>query len=755
MVFNNNLLLGAAGAAGGGYTIAQSVRFNDNDSAYLSRTPSSAGNKRTWTWSCWIKRANLGTEQELLFCGPTGSDLFESQFFNDALFIQDYNGSIQLRLQTNRVFRDTSTWYHLMFVFDTTQATSSDRFKLYVNGQRETSFSYEAYPALNYEGRVNATIEHSIAYKWQNTSLYLDGYLAEINFIDGTALDPSSLGKTNSTTGQWVPVKYNGSYGTNGYYITGEDSADFGADYSGNGNDFTSSGLTSDDQVTDTPTDNWSTWNPLNYTAGGLTFSDGNLQVAETTATQSRHAKSTVGFSYGEKKVAEMQLVSGSGVEFGICDEALEVNNNSHTGDSRGYYSNGNKADAAGTQTPYGSTFTIGDVIRVEVDLSSNPGSIEFFKNGTSQGVAFSDIDSTKTWFFFCRVTGDAIKANFGQLGFSGTPTTGFTAARTADLPDPTIALPTDYFQTVLDTGANIKTTAEALYTDQFEWIKDRANTNNHQLIDSVRGTSAVIWSNGSTAETTYSTPSGNSVGWVWNQNGTGSSNTDGTITSTVAANTTSGFSTVTYTGSGVANDTVGHGLGVAPAMIMCFCLDSTANGIRVFHEDLTAGQSLYLNSTLAAGAEGDRIASPTSTTFTVTGTAANKVNGSGDDYLAYCFAEVENFSKFGSYIGNATANNGTFVYLGFRPAFLLIKRITAASNWYMYDSVRGAYNENNNFMWANATNSDPGDGVDRGIDFLSNGFKLRTGSSYDPNDSGTWVYAAFAEFPFKTANAR
>jgi hypothetical protein len=771
MVFNNNLLLGAAGQ-GGGYAIDQSIRFNAPDTPRLYRTPSSTGDVKTWTYSVWLKRSNIctggGVTSSQLFCarvdGNNTHDLvFLASSTVDGIRWQDYDTGVAepaWNLETTQVFRDVSGWYHLLFVVDTTDATSTDRCKIYVNGERVTAFNAATYPSLNYASAVgiNTTNTHNISTNGAGANPF-DGYMAEINFIDGQALDASYFGEVNSDTGQWVPIKYTGSYGTNGFYITGADSADLGADYSGNGNDFTSSGLTSTDQVPDSPTDNYATWNVNAQASAASTVSDGNLTSVGSSGTYASLIAAifplTSGKWYWECTQSGAQQCRIGVVANSWVSTATGITLGGQANEWAYRGNNGQKVNA-GTSSAYGSSYTAGDIIGVAVDVDA--GKIWFAKNGTWQnsgdpaagtGEAFNNLFGTIVPAIE-GYNGSGFVLNAGQFAFSYSAPTGFNAGlKTSLLSDPTIALPSDYFQTVLDTGANIKATSEALYTDQFEWIKDRANVNNHQLIDSVRGTSAVIWSNGSTAETTYSTPSGNSVGWVWNQNGTGSSNTDGTITSTVAANTTSGFSTVTYTGSGVANDTVGHGLGISPAMIMCFCLDSTANGIRVFHEDLTAGQSLYLNTTLAAGAEGDRIASPTSTTFTVTGTAANKVNGSGDDYLAYCFAEVEGYSKFSSYTGNGSTD-GSFVYCGFRPAFVMLKSSSQISSWYMFDSVRGPYNQNNNFLEADQSAAER---TDRYIDFLSNGFKLRT--SNDPNATETWVYAAFAEFPFKNANAR
>ena len=765
-----SIIQGTSKAAGGFYTIDQSARFNDNDSSYLSKTFASGSTVTQYTISCWVKLGNyaslLGGNEPVLFDAGNNYETLRfdgtSRANPDAIAFEAITNCV---VYTSAKHRDVGAWYHIVAVLDSPNATQTDRIRIYVNGERQSVNlqSGKSWPTQNQTtNRAGGAFTHAIgANASGSASTLFDGYIAEYNCLFGQALDPTEFGETDATTGQWIPKAFAGSFSnSNDFYFDFSNSSSFGEDQSGNGNDWTSNGLTSTDQVPDSPSDSYATWN-VNAQASTIvsTVSDGNLTAVGSDSFYASLIAATFPLTSGKwywectQSGAQQCRVGVVADSFTATTVGISLGGRANEWAYRG--NTGQKANA-GINSAYGSTYTAGDIIGVAVDLDA--GKIWFAKNGTWQnsgdpaagtGEAFSNLSGTIVPAIE-GYNGSGFVLNAGQFAFSYSAPTGFNAGlKTSLLPDPTITLPTDYFQTVLDTGANIKTTAEALYTDQFEWIKDRANSNNHQLIDSLRGTSAVIWSNGSTAETTYSTPSGNSVGWVWKQNGTGSANNDGSISSTVAANSTSGFSAVTYTGSGVANDTVGHGLGITPSMVMCFCLDSTANGIRVFHKDLTAGQSLYLNYTLAAGAEGDRIASPTSTTFTVTGTAANKVNGSGGNYLAYCFAEIENYSNFNSYTGNGSTD-GRFVYCGFRPAFVMLKSSSQISSWYIFDSVRGPYNQNNNFLEGEQSSAER---TDRAIDFLSNGFKLRT--STDPNATETWVYAAFAESPFRYASAR
>ena len=198
------------------YEIDQSIRFNDDDSAFLARTPS-ASNRKTWTFSCWVKRANLfngSVPQILLSAGDGGSNDFIMQFgqSDDTLRISDYEGSTQSNLITTQLFRDVGAWYHFVLAYDTTQGTAANRIKLYVNGSQVTEFGTETYPSQDNDLVINSAIAHNIGRGAYSSNGYFDGYLAEINFIDGTALTPSSFGETDSSTGQFIPKKYSGSY---------------------------------------------------------------------------------------------------------------------------------------------------------------------------------------------------------------------------------------------------------------------------------------------------------------------------------------------------------------------------------------------------------------------------------------------------------------------------------------------------------------------------------------------------------------
>ena len=329
-----------------------------------------------------------------------------------------------------------------------------------------------------------------------------------------------------------------------------------------------------------------------------------------------------------------------------------------------------------------------------------------------------------------------------------------------------TINKGSSYFNSVLYTGNGVGGTniTGVGFQPDLVWIKRRSATEFHVWNDAVRGVPKNIYSNSTNAEDSGSLMSAiisdgftvqtdgsvnfngsTYVAWNWLANNTsGSTNTSGSITSTVAANTTAGFSIVKYTGTG-ANATVGHGLGVAPSMIIVKRRDSTANWF-VYHASIGNNGYVMLNLTDAKDQPNSTVwnnTSPTSSLFSL-GTSSGP-NASGGTYIAYCFAEVKGFSKFGSYTGNGSTD-GTFVYTGFKPAFVLLKSSSAAYNWHMFDSKRNTYNVVTADLLPNASNAeDNGNNV---IDFLSNGFKLRIASA-GWNDANTYIYMAFAENPF------
>jgi hypothetical protein len=463
----------------------------------------------------------------------------------------------------------------------------------------------------------------------------------------------------------------------------------------------------------------------------------------------------------------------------------------------------------------YGVSWTHGDVMGVAVDMDNN--AMYFAKNNTwmDSGVPTSGSTKTgaayttelvgKTWVAAMgrggtnnTITGTF---NFGQdSSFAGaktaqgnggdgedfyyTPPTGYKALNTDNLPDPAIALPTDHFNSLAFTGTGsvTKNVTGVGFQPDFVWLKTRVNAASHALFDSVRGTNKVINSNTANAEASDSgagfsafdsdgftvveqvsaagsiNDSEGMISWNFKAGGTASSNSDGSITSSVSANPTAGFSIVSYTSPGTSADgTIGHGLSQAPELVIVKNRDSAYNW-DVWNTSLSSGYDLILNTTAAQTSGRWSTTIPTASLVSLKDTY--EVNGT-DKYIAYCFHSVEGYSKIGSYVGNGVSQNGPFVYLGFKPAFLMVKNISATAWWGIWDNKRDPDNTvtyegypNSSVAEGNNTGSTNGPGT---FDFLSNGFKgVRKAAESMTNTSGnTYIYMAFAETPFSTSNAR
>jgi hypothetical protein len=787
-----SLLQNSNAISAGGYDINNSLRLRRSNSAFLQRTPASATNQKTWTWSCWVKRGQLSSLQQIFSCRSAGTGeniqfgTYATSEDSITFFSSGSAGSICLK--TTQVFRDPSAWYHVVLAVDTTQATASNRVKLYINGLQVTSFITANYPTQNYDTRINSANAHTIASVVPSPGdEFLDGYLTEVNFIDGQALTPSSFGEIDTDTGSWKPKPYSGSYGTNGFSLkfsdiatTSGSNAGLGKDFSGNGNYFNTNNIsvtagTTYDAMKDSPTltsatvANYATLNPILQNAWWAAPSRGTITNGNLT-----HASGGNTTAFGN-----FDLVGNSGkwyyeVTCGATDtnNSLVIAAQSRSTFEVGYYQSGLKQINGATPTGYGSSWTSGDVIGIAIDVPNN--NITFYKNNTSQGVinnAFPTGQPVYGGAYYNSTSGD-YHYNFGQRPFSYTPPSGYVAMNTYNLPDRTIKKGSSYMDAIIYTGngTNGRAITTGMATD-FVWVKKRSAGDNHDLQDRVRGAAKRLSSNATAAETAISavasfTSTGFTVdgwgttnengftyvAWSWLANGSGSTNTSGSITSTVSANTTAGFSIATYTGTGVAA-TIGHGLGVAPKMIIVK-VRSTTNDWIVYHSSLGNGNAVYLNLTNAnAAATAWNSTSPTSSVFSI-GTS-NIVNQSSATYVAYCWAEIAGFSKFGSYTGNGS-DDGPFVYTGFRPKFIMRKQITDngdVGGWIMFDNSRDTYNVETRRLLAHSSNAEVTPG--NNIDVLSNGWKERNSDGYSNASGQTYIYMAFAENPFKNANAR
>ena len=433
------IILGTNSIKDTGYNVDNSARF-DGTTAYLNRTPSSASNRKTFTFSTWIKRSGIAgvTVHQDIFSSDAGDDESYIHFDTDSLKIFSTlpssagasAGDPACVLITTQKFRDFSAWMHIVVAVDTTQGTASNRVKLYINGTQVTSFSTETYPDQNYQFATNAAVAHMIARRPAGGK-FLPGYLAETVLVDGSQLAPDQFGEFDSDSNIWKPIDVSGlTFGTNGFYLDFEDSGALGDDVSGNGNDFTVNNLTAIDQTTDTCTNNFATMNPLDNFYAGATFSEGNLKFVHGSSPWTYNT-ATFGLSSG-LWYWEMKCITANQPTIGIANRGSTATGNylgqnayawSYRSVQQNVISNGSQV--VGSM----STFTDGDIISVYLDLTANK--LYFAKNGTLEnsgtGISLTAPASTTHGVYF-PAAGDNTsggsttwEANFGNPSFTGT----------------------------------------------------------------------------------------------------------------------------------------------------------------------------------------------------------------------------------------------------------------------------------------------------------------------------------------------
>jgi hypothetical protein len=716
--------------------------------------------------------------QWLFGAGPVSTDYTIIRFgsggsSNDFLeYVRVIGSVVDAQKISSAVYRDTSAWYHIVVVEDAVNTVS----RVYVNGS-EIAYSTNDNPS-NVNGAVNNTGSHEIGRYVGSAIQHFNGYLTEINFIDGQALTPSSFGETDTITGVWKPKKYAGTYGTNGFYLnfsdnSGTTSTTLGKDSSGNSNNWTPNNFSvtagaGNDSLIDTPTPyadggngrgNYCTWLPQQG-AQTWTFSNGNLDAVNGNAGSNAYSCiGTIAVSsgkwYWEVTVNDAGPTTLRVPGVGIMGSERNVLTTAATVRPDVYLSgNGTIDNSSGTALQSGfSNMAANDVVGVAVDAEAK--TVQFYRNGSAVGTAQSYSPATVAPSFY-SYSGYDCNANFGQRPFAYTPPSGFVALNTQNLPEPSIKKPSSYFDVKLYSGTNASQSITGLgFSPDLIWFKNRTGTAYHGLFDSVRGRAAGLSSNVSDAESTSSAgndlasfdANGFTLGPVQNWN-----STNGSGNSIVAwcwdESATPGFDIVTYTGNGTAR-TIAHSLGVAPSWMVVKRRDA-AEDWGVYHVSMGNGNYMYLNGT--QGSTSGSVwnnTTPTSSVFSV-GTST-VVNANTGTYVAYLWSEVAGFSKFGSYSGTGSSD-GPFVFTGFRPRFVMFKRTDSAASWFMEDSARGTYNVMGPELYANL--SDAETTVSR-LDFLSNGFKMRAANAGDNASGGTYVYAAFAESPFKYSLAR
>jgi hypothetical protein len=524
---------------------------------------------------------------------------------------------------------------------------------------------------------------------------------------------------------------------------------------------------------------NYCTWNALDKEPSG-TLSNGNL---EWTAGSGPFCsvRGTFFLSTGKWyfEVTCPTISTGGPVGIGYAASSVALNVNSE-GLSCAYFNYGN------VNSPYSgggatSSYTTGDIIGVAYDCDL--GEIKFYKNGTLVSTKITGIPAGTSLAPFVRIyqpqaSGAAI-ANFGQRAFAY-PLSGFKALCTTNLPAPLVTKPNTVMDVLAYSGSGSSRTFTGFgFGPDLVWIKQRSGANNHRLYDAVRGATKALYSNLTNSEGTDSTgltsftsdgftlgdgdqvwnASGSTyVAWTWDAGTSTVTNTQGSITSQCRTSVSSGFSVITYTGTG-ANATVGHGLGVAPGLVIAKNRTAAGNNWIVWITGFTGPQGLYLNSTSAQISDtGNFTAVPTSSVINL-GSGA-QTNGSTNSHLIYAWAPVSGYSSMGSYVGNGSSD-GPFVYTGFRPRWILVRRTGADANWWIIDSARDTYNVSDKRLSPNLNLQEFSGDSSGGIpvvffDILSNGFKVRSAGGEWVNQSGaTYIYAAFAESPFQYARAR
>ena len=782
----------------GGSVIEKSLRFRG--SQYFNRSPSGDGNRRTFTLSLWIKRGTLGEHYIL--------DSFQDDNNRTRIGIEAGNGmqvtnrvgGSTTQLTSSQKLKDFGGWYHLVFAFDTTQATSSNRIKYYLNGVLDTNVS-GSYPSQNGVTFVNhGGDNHTIGVGQDSGGLeqYFKGYMAEMHFIDGVQLDASYFGYTDDQTGIWRPKRYTyGNYGTHGFYLdflntSGTTATTLGRDKSGNPNNFTpnnfsvSANLTND-SMPDTPSKNFCTLNGLNATSsfnfgsfdGGLVFDQSSNDQAIT---------GTFGVTSG-KWYWEVYKNASQNPEIGI-ETLIQRYSAQSTGSSNtevafitngGNLRNGNGGTASITG---GSAQTGAGWIRIACDMDNkkiwfSDTSGNYFNSGnpatgTNEAFDFSSVSVADGWtpyLYMGTGSGHNCYINFGQFdlnSFSSNIPTGFKTLNSKNLiPDvPSIIRPQKHFETLLYTGTGSSNSVTGLeFSPDFIWAKRRdTDGHHHLLIDTIRGGSKSLSTNLTDAENSnanrdmtflangirWNSNTGNAnasggtyVAWCWKAGGTAVSNTEGTITSQVSANKKAGFSIVTYTGDGSSGKTVGHGLDATPVISIRKKRDASSDWF--VHYTFVDGTMDFVKLNSTTGDANSSLSAFTSTTL--------PVDDNTNQYVSYCWHDVPGYSKFGRYTGNGSSD-GTFVHLGFRPAWLLVKNVSSAYNWILMDSTRSTKNPMNDYFLPDSDSAEGTNSTTIQIDFLSNGFKWRgssSGNNYINKSGDIFIYMAFAEQPGTT----
>ena len=796
MPIGNNILAGSSAQGGAtadvGHTIEQSVRFQGTERLVSSNSYDGS----TYTFACWYKRGDdpTGTGLDTLFALQGN---FSYQFVEPSrsaigvphgLCVR--NGS-SLPAMADGIMPDYGAWYHICI------SVSSGTVTTYINGLKQSTSPSAPTGSSDMCVGSNATNVQDEA---------LVGYLAEVNFLDGTAMTDTNgvldkFGRVNDD-GIWVPVELDFSsndYGAKGFRLTfsnnsdpGEDSAPTGGNHASannlavtgfDKNALSASNEDNDVDYRDTPTNNHGVLLHVENGVEKLTEANLSTKSLDTVTTADHYPVIEVSQPF----LVEMfdQTPSAGVGNPGVLKLVTPDGEQEHT-----------VIPALSTPDQIGYAIDIDKRATYAYDITNDT-----WLNG-STGVTNANVNSGNTqaqltWTtgqlptkdrYLIKVTGNqgsvntsANRYNFGQRPYLMDEPSGFVAPNSNNLPNVTIKDPEKHFKAeVYNTGGSTGHTSTTIdFKPDLVWIKRTDGGTDGAIFDSVRGvhkglipSSAngefdesdtltafnVSGGNGFTvsSDTRVGTNNVNYVAWCWkcpnSWDSTDSDITAGTIASSGKRNVTAGMSIVSYTAN-TDNTTVAHGLGGKPECIIFKRSDNTANW-AVYHHSLGNDRRLTLNSSGSASSAGDDIFNETDPTEHVFSVKDSDVNTTGEEMIAYCWRGIEGYSKFGKYTGHSNSGtdlDGDYVHLGFTPALLMIKNTSAGANWVMIDNQRATHNPRKASLAANV--NDDQETLDNGVSFLSNGFKVRQGGGQLGDSGNVFVYMAWAEHPFGGAN--
>lgn len=767
-------MAGAAASGGGSSSnfdiINQSLRFNgaidEPDLVFEFGTPTDANKFIIGTW---FKKTDLGRECNLF--GTSGSTAETLIFQTDDTIRLGYSG--QSVRETTRVFRDTTSWMHIVIYVDTSQATASDRIKMFINGVQETAFDVSNNPTLNedplYWNIVSGT--DGIIGGQNASSLYhFDGYMAQFFNIDGvgdTSTYPITTFGEFDDNGVWIPKSDSDidsavTWGNNGFLLNFSNTANFGEDYTSNGNDLTPNSFNADDQYQDSPTKTYCTWNNLSQASmtSNVTFQEGNIRCKPTDGSNRRWNIGTIGMTSGKWywEVVATDVTSASNYSIGIASSTSLAAGGGQS-DTWTYLASGNFLDESSSGA-YGASYTDADIIGVAFDADN--GTLTFYKNGSSQGTAKTGLTSGPYFPCFATYQSGYCDLVTDENKWTYSAPANHNPLSTEYMPEVSITSPDSYFNCVGYTGDGTaigsggKSITGVGFQPDMVWIKNRDASDNHLLFNSGRGTEDFLYPDTATAEasSSESLTAYDSDGFTVGNHVAVNTNSEDYIAWCWKNDAVAGFDEVIFTGNSTAGTTHNHDLGVTPEFIILKNVPDTpagGQGWLTYHTSEGATKYGLLDSSNAwfTSSIAWNDTAPTSDHFSIGG--HNDSNANGDEMQALVFAGIEGFSKMADYIGNGSAD-GPFIYLGFRPKYVLIKNVDAGQEWYIRDSVRDTYNPVNTALRADAVNGEV-TGAAYHVDFLSNGFKIKS-SNATVNASGQqFIYVAFAEFPFGGSN--